>query len=198
MPRIESEERRLRQLHAHGEGVVGGDTGGAQLLQEDRFQIDQRVQRTGQEDDWLAGADPAAFLVVHFDIERNAARFCDSLEPLDHDTRRGNDRTAHEDRIGHLRVAELRHDVLGAGEVFVGPARHVRLAWNQVAVRLRMLCHVEAVPRGGRALAHYGARYCAAANLCTVPFRASFSDSATRKASSSDWLALRRGSQCVW
>ena len=56
------------------------------------------------------------------------------------------------------------------------------LAHESTAVRLGLLCHADAVPRGGPAFA----RYCAAASFCAEPFRASFSDSATRNASSSD------------
>ena len=74
VPRIHRQERDLRQVGAHRLGVVGGDAGGPELLQQHGFEIDEMVERAGHVEDRLAGADPGALRMVELDVELGAAR----------------------------------------------------------------------------------------------------------------------------
>ena len=56
------------------EGVVGGDAGGPELLQQQGLEVDEMVERAGDVEDRLAGADPGAFGVDQLDVEPRAAR----------------------------------------------------------------------------------------------------------------------------
>ncbi len=125
MPRIHRQERDLRQVGAHRRGVVGGDAGGPELLQQHGFEIDQMIERAGDVEDRLAGADPGAFGVVQLDVEAGAARRRHAFEKLDREARRRDDRPAHEHGIGRRAVAELPDDRLGLQEIAVGARREV-------------------------------------------------------------------------
>ena len=56
--RLHRQERDVRQRQAHLVGVVRGDPGRADLLQQDRFQVGQLHQAAGDVGERLAGADP--------------------------------------------------------------------------------------------------------------------------------------------
>jgi hypothetical protein len=123
VPRIHRQEGRARQLGAHGVGVVGGDAGRPQLLQQHRLAVDQVAQRAGDVEHRLARPDPFAFGVAQVDLDREAALLGHLLQPFDRQPRRGDHRPAHEHSVGDAGVAEALHDPLGPQEVLVGPAR---------------------------------------------------------------------------
>ena len=60
--RLHRQERDVRQGEAHLVGVVRGDRGRADLLQQDCFEIGQLHQAAADVGERLAGADPVAFL----------------------------------------------------------------------------------------------------------------------------------------
>ena len=72
--RLHRQERDLGQGEAHLVGVVRGHAGRAELLEHDRLEVRQRDEAAGDVDDRLAGADPAAFGIVHVEVELGAAR----------------------------------------------------------------------------------------------------------------------------
>jgi len=55
---IHRQKRHARQVGAHRRGVVGGDAGRPDLLQQHGFEIDQMIERAGYVEDRFAGADP--------------------------------------------------------------------------------------------------------------------------------------------
>ena len=82
VPGVHGEEGDLGQVRAHREGVVGRDAGRTQLHQEQRLQIDQMVERAGDIQDRLTGADPAAFPMDQVDLDLEPAFPGDALKPL--------------------------------------------------------------------------------------------------------------------
>ena len=70
MARIHGEEGRLGHVGAHRPGVVGGDAGRAQLLQEDRLEVDEMEERAGDVHHRLAGADPLALAVAQVELDQ--------------------------------------------------------------------------------------------------------------------------------
>jgi hypothetical protein len=74
MARVHREEGRPWAVGAHGEGVVGGDAGRPQLLQEERLEVDQMEEGAGDVHHRLAGADPLALAIAQVDLDRGAAR----------------------------------------------------------------------------------------------------------------------------
>ena len=181
VPRIHGQEPRLRQFEAHLIGVVRSDAGRADLLEEQGLQIRELAEGPGKVEDGVAGADPGAFRVHDLDVEGGPARGRHGLHPFHHQARRADDGAAQENGVGHARVAEALHDGAGAVEIRVRPRRD--LGVGSPALRL---------PRHG---------YCAACAGWAAPpaggARRVFSSSASRKASSRDCSALRRGSQKV-
>jgi hypothetical protein len=125
MAGVEGEELDLGQVDADREGVVGGDAGSAQLLQEQGLQVDQIAEGAGNVEQRLAGADPTAFVVVELDVEAGIARRRHRLEPFQRQPRRGDDGAAHEHCVSDARVAEFLDDAPGQGEITVGPCRHI-------------------------------------------------------------------------
>ena len=131
MARIHGEEGRLGHVGAHRPGIVGRDAGRAELLQEDRLEIDEMEERAGDVHHRLAGADPLALDVALVDLDRGVARRGRFLEPLQRQPRREHHRPAHEDGVGHAAVAELADHPLGAVEVVIG------VAFDLAVVRMR-------------------------------------------------------------
>ncbi len=115
MPRVHGEKRHLRQFGAHGVGVVGGDAGGAELLQQDGLEIDKGAERAREIKDRLAGADPVALAIDEARFELGLARRCHAIEPIEHQARRRDDGPAHEHRIGDGHVAEFFDDASSSG-----------------------------------------------------------------------------------
>ena len=74
MPGIHGEEGDLGQVGAHGEGVVGGDAGRPQLLQQQRLEIDQ-MARAEPEMYMIGSPAPTqlAFAVEQVDLDLGAA-----------------------------------------------------------------------------------------------------------------------------
>ena len=184
--RVEAEEGDLRQLGAHDIGVVGRNAGGAELLQEQRFEIDQMLERAGEVKDRLAGADPFTLGVSQVDLDGDAARRRHRVQPVDGQPRRRDDRPAHENRIGHGDIAEFPHDALGPVEIGVGPGRDIGFRRMDFVHRRPFRNSLPIMSGAYSAAAWRPARW-----------RPAFSISAIRKASSSDWLAFSRGSQWV-
>ena len=87
VPRIHRQERDLGQVGAHRRGVVGRDAGRPELLQQQGFEIDQMIERAGDVEDRLAGADPGALGIVQLDLEIDAARGRHAFEELDRQAR---------------------------------------------------------------------------------------------------------------
>ena len=110
----------VRQRQRHLVGVVGGDAGRADLLQQDRFEIGQMHHAAGEVDDRLAGADPVAFLVDQVDVDWVPRIGGGGLQPVEHQPGRADHRAAQEHRVSDAFVAEAGDDVLGAVEVAVG------------------------------------------------------------------------------
>ena len=125
--RIHGQEGGVRQGDAHLEGVVCGDAGGADFLQEDGFQVGQGLEAAGDVDQRLAGADPGAFGVHQLDVEFLAARLGDRFQPFDHERRGADHRAAEEDRVGDAPVAEAGDDGAGAVEIGVRAGGDVRV-----------------------------------------------------------------------
>ena len=126
--RVHGEEARIGQVGAHRVGIVGGDAGRPQALQEHGLQIDQMAERAVQVHQGLAGTDPSTLLVHKLDIDHRPALGRDALQPVDGQAGRRQDRSAHEYGIGHLAVAEALDDGPGAREVFVGVSPDLALA----------------------------------------------------------------------
>ncbi len=120
VPRVHRQKRNLGQIGAHRRGVVGGNAGRPDLLQQHGFEIDQMRERAGQIEDRLAGADPGGLGMVELDLEAGAALRRHPFEKLDRQARRADDRPAHEDGIGRLAIAEPADDRLGLQEIAVG------------------------------------------------------------------------------
>ena len=123
--RIHRQEGDVRQVGTDGIGVIGGDTGRPDLLQEDRLQIDQMGERAGDVHHRIAGADPGPFLEVQRYVEFRAARPGHALQPLDGQPRCEGDRPPHEHAIGDPGVAKAADDLLALQEVFVRQLRDV-------------------------------------------------------------------------
>ena len=105
--RLHREEGNARQRQAHLIGVVRGDAGRADLLQQDCFQVRQ-MQRCCRSDRRSARRRrPSRLPVDQVDFELGAARSAPPLQPVQHQPRRGDHRAAQEDRIGDPPVAEL-------------------------------------------------------------------------------------------
>ena len=68
-------------------------------------------QAAGDVDQWFTGADPIAFRIHQIDVEACPPRGGGGLQPIRHQPRSGNDRTAHEHRVGHAFVAEPGDDL---------------------------------------------------------------------------------------
>ena len=122
MARIHRQEGRLGHVGTHRPGVVGGHAGWPQLLQEDRLEVDEMEERTGDVHHRLAGADPLALGIAQVEIDRRVARAAELLQPLQRQPRREYHRPAHEDRVGDAAVAEAADHLLGAVEVVIGIA----------------------------------------------------------------------------
>src|SRR6185437_1438793 len=67
--------------------------------------------------------------VALVDIDLGVALAPGILEPLQRQPRREHHRTAHEDGVGHLGVAELADHPLGAVEVVIGVALDIAVYW---------------------------------------------------------------------
>ena len=104
--RVHRQEGDPGQAARHGVGVVGGDAGGAQPLEVERFQIDQMAEGAREIHQGLAGADPLAFLELAVGGEHGAALGRDRLQPLDHQAGREADRPPQKQRVGDPGVAE--------------------------------------------------------------------------------------------
>ncbi len=180
MARIHGEEGRPRHVGAHGPGVVGRDAGRPELLQEDRLEVDEMEERPGDVDHRLAGADPLALDVALVDLDLGLAVGLHFLQPVERQTRREHDRTTHEDRIGHAGIAELADHLLRSIEVVIGELRDLAVS------RMR---HRYPDPSDGPLQTE--------GRALVTDRRSDLSCSASRKASSRAWLALRRGSHCV-
>ena len=176
VPGLHRQERHLGQGQAHLVGVVGGDAGRAELLQQQRLAIGQLVEAAGEVEDRLARADPGALGAHHVEVEARAARGGDLAQPIQHQPRRRDHRAAQEHGVGDAAVAESADHLAGVIEVGVGALGDVG---GQV---------------GGRAGVHCAATAGADARAGN---RRALSSSATRKASSNDCSALSRGSQNV-
>src|SRR5205807_5166594 len=108
-------------------------------------------------------------------------------------------RPPHEDGIGGAAVAEAPHHLLGLEEVLIGEDRDI-LGPGRPLVTVALAAW--SVGAHGAALLRRSA-YSAALtwrvrSASSRAFRFFFKASASRKASSSAWLALSRGSQWVW
>ena len=119
------QEGYVREGEAHLVGVVRGDGGRADLLQQDCFQVGQLYQAAADVGQRFAGTGPGAFLEHQVDVEAGAAGGCGGLQPLHHQAWGGDHRAAHEYRVGHVLVAEPRDDGTRAVEVAVGARRDV-------------------------------------------------------------------------
>ena len=86
--RFHGQESGLRQFDAHLIGVMRCNTGRAEFLQQYGFQIHQLHKGTTDIKQGIARADPLAFFMHHFDLERGAARRRDRLQPIKHQPRR--------------------------------------------------------------------------------------------------------------
>ena len=222
MARIHRHECHLRQVGAHGIGVVRRHARRPQLLQQQRLQVHQVIERAGHVHQRLAGADPAALFVAQVDPEANAALDGHTLQPGDRKARRRDHRAPQEQGVGNLLVAEAADHVPGPVEVEIGPVRDVALferprrAGPVLAVAtLGRVFRDGACRRFGAFVGHGLVRRRvsasqpyrhrrpaqeASATRCgpvASASRSSLRCSAMRNASSSAWLALSRGSQCV-
>ena len=122
MTGIHGEEGRLRHVRTHRPGIVGGHAGGAELLQEDRLEIDEMEERAGDVHHRFAGADPLALAIAQVEVHRRIAGAAGFLQPFQREPRREHHRTPHEDGVGDLAIAELADHLLRAIEVVVGVA----------------------------------------------------------------------------
>ena len=125
VPGFHGKKGGARQGEAHLIGVVGGDAGGTELLQQDGLGFRKGMQAAGDQRDRLAGADPFAFRVTDGVGEGRGMGLRDGVEPLDHGPRGGDDGTAEEHGVGNGGVAEAVDHLAGASEVGVGPCANV-------------------------------------------------------------------------
>src|SRR5206468_3521085 len=120
-------------------------------------------------------------VVAQVDIDLGVPLAAGVLQPVERQPGREHHGPAHEDRVGHAAVTELADYPFGAVEVVIGEL------FDLAVVRMH---HRPSVASGPTASQTAGRA------LCTLS-RSALSCSASRKASSSAWLALRRGSHCV-
>ena len=180
--RVHGQERDLRQVGAHRDRRCRRRRRPAPASAAGCVSRSTRcIERAGDVQDRLAGADPVALRV---DAARSsnavAARRRDCLQPVERQPRRRDHRPAHEDRVGDPQSPKRPTIALVRQEIAVGPARAISrrpdgLAWPRPSWR-----------RGA-------AGYCAAAAPAVArrAARSSFSSSAIRKASSSAWLGVQ-------
>ena len=91
MSRVHRQKRDLRQVGTHRVGVVGGDAGWSELLQQHGFEIDEVGEWAGHIKDRLAGADQRRLGMRQLDIEMLArASAAIGFEELDRQARRGD------------------------------------------------------------------------------------------------------------
>ena len=119
MPCIHGQETHIGKIGAHGVGVEGGDTGRAELLQEDGLEVTESLEGAGDVHHGLTGPDPAAFFVEKLDFEPGSTFALDPSEPIECQPRRAEHRAAHEDRISDTAVAEALDDGTCFHEIFV-------------------------------------------------------------------------------
>ena len=175
----------LRQFNAHLIGVMRRNTGRTQLLQQHGFQIHQLHKGTADIKQGIARADPLAFFMHHFNLERGAARRRHGTQPIQHQPRRRNHRAAQKHRIAHFGITKALHHGLSAVEIAIGAGGYHRI---RHIGRRRKGC---SLPAAGRV-------HCAAwAGAVRPATRRAFNSSAIRNASSSDCSALSLGSQEV-
>ena len=141
MPGIHCQKSGVRHISAHLIGVIGSDTGRPQLLQQDRFQIDQTMQRTGQIKQGLTRTDPVTFLIILLDVESRSPRLRHVFKPADSQTGGKDHRTPHEDGIGCRNIAKLRDSISRSAEILVGQARDIGFQRPVTAVMGRIKGH---------------------------------------------------------
>ena len=116
----------MRQGQAHLIGIMRGDAGGTELLQQDGFQVRQLGHTAGDIDHRFPGPDPATLRVDQVNVENRAASRRDLRQPVQHQSGRRDDGTAHEHRVGNTTVPITLHHSLGTVEIGVGPRRDIR------------------------------------------------------------------------
>jgi len=123
VPRIHRQKGDPGEFGAHRIGVVGGNAGRTELLQQHGLQVDEMKQRPGHVEDRVARADPDALGMIELDLETGTARSGFRLEKIEGETRRTDHRPPHEHGIGRRPVAKPADDGLGLQKIAVRTCR---------------------------------------------------------------------------